>query len=114
LRPVPLRAADLRAGDLRAVALRAEDLRAAGLRVVLRAVDFLRPVVFFAANPSTSIHAPRRSSLELADSAVNRTSFDRAEHFSYHNCPEFALHKRAFNMLLSMKNNQGASISLIY
>jgi hypothetical protein len=33
-------------------------LRAAGLRVVLRAVDFLRPVVFFAANPSTSIHTP--------------------------------------------------------
>jgi hypothetical protein len=35
----------------------------------LRADDFLRPVVFFAANPSTSIRTHRRSSVELAASA---------------------------------------------
>jgi hypothetical protein len=63
LRPVDLRAAvrfrpvvflrpvDLRAVDFLAVDLRAVDFRAAVLRVVLRPVDFLRPVVFFAATP---------------------------------------------------------------
>jgi hypothetical protein len=70
LRPVDLRAVDffLRAGLLRAVAflrpvdrravdLRAVDFRAGDLRVVLRPVDLLRPVVFFAANPGTSIRS---------------------------------------------------------
>jgi hypothetical protein len=40
--------------------------------------------------------------------------FASCRHFNYHNCPEYAQHKRAFNLLLSMKNNKRASICFLF
>ncbi len=71
LRPVDLRPVDLRAVDLRPVERRPVDLRPVLLRAVdfravdLRPVDRLRPVVFLAANPSTSIPSPDEVNVDL-------------------------------------------------
>jgi hypothetical protein len=104
-RPVDLRAVDFLAVDFRAV-----DFRAAGLRVVFRRVDFFRPVVFFAATPLHLLSIVRRV---LADSSsrFNNTSKLDVCDFNYHNCPEYTLHKRAFNLLLRTKLHKDASIN---